>query len=241
MTTLRIMESLDVVENIRSGATARPGILSWSRNELDVTWLLRLLCLLCLLSRMICRLTAICLGLSALAFAASLYVFGRSNQAPVAVPLPGPSQSVGQSFELVTGGVFKIEIAVPMPAGPIPLTLAGTPPIPSDLAYEILGPDVHLQESLKQLTRGAQYAAGRVDYYYGGRQIKLSRGRFSFTLTNHGENPFGTAGASLALVRVVPLTESFLLSQMVRIAAWVMFGLAMLFCAVPLIRRRRRM
>jgi hypothetical protein len=79
-----------------------------------------------------------------------------------------------------------------------------------------------------------------VDYYFDGRQIKLSRGRYSFNLTTRGGSPFGTSGGSLALVRVAPLVESLLLSWMVLLSAWLMFGLGILFFAVPLMRRERR-
>ena len=176
---------------------------------------------------------------AAILFAVHWYVFGPSNQRPVCIQLPRQNQSVRSSFELTTSGNFRVEIAVPLGGDKIPFGLPELPPVPADLALELTRGDVPLHVSIKSLTRGARFEAGRLDFYYGDARVDLGRGAYEFLLTNHGSLPFVGPGVVVSLVRDSPPTETFLLVQLVQFSAWLLLMLGVVLLAVGVARRGR--
>lgn len=160
------------------------------------------------------------LACAAILFALLLYVFGNGNSIPVSVPLPGPERSVSQPFELKTKGSFRLAVAVPLAPGPISAALAELPPVDCNLSIAITGPQGHTHQTVTSLQRGAQFTAGRIDYYYAPSTFSLPTGEYEVTISNHARQPFGDSGAMLTLERREPLTETQLLVSLMRFTAW---------------------
>jgi hypothetical protein len=182
------------------------------------------------------------LALAAICFAASLYLFGSSNNAPITLPLPGPGLAAASPFRLATAGHFRLEAAVPISAtSSHSLTLSAAPPVSCDLRLVFTGPaGVRTEQRVTMLERGAQYGAGGIDYYYSTETPELVRGNYWLQITNNGnEQPFREAGSVLSLVRIAPPTEAFLLASLVRGTGWLSLVVGGLGVGVSLFRKGR--
>lgn len=168
------------------------------------------------LKRLIAPLFLIC---SALAFAASTYVFSSWNYEPWVLPVASNGTSVRTPFELTTAGRFRVRITVPTGSTDVnePVSYGYSPPC---LLMQLDGENANEKPSrIDSFKTAGLYVFGGMAYYESESEIGISAGEHTVTLK--ACQPSDGSQVFTSLIRTGEPTGRFLLSQLVRVLGWI--------------------
>lgn len=125
----------------------------------------------------------------------------ESEYRPMSQPLPGIGYTIGDTFDLVRGGRFIVEIVSPTTDQHKGIAARQKPPVRCDVTLLVRrSGSSWRQQSIAMFDNGGW--THYTDLYFADKPITLERGRYELILKRNGSHdPFTDHGAMVALVR----------------------------------------